>query len=369
MGLDVLLSTLANDQPQVAQKITRLLIPSYFPSKVSTEEACNRCVTLIKRSPLAGAKFCEFAVSEGASLKSLMELVRALVNLVLSHEKLDADQIEGLLAAASYLCNSLVAEPCYNDALKELFSGGKAKCMFAVASTVCAQSSVLNIFSAVCPEDIASLSTECMHLITNCSGISENAELQAEVRSAHKLLLACDAFNDMFEAQTKLLQKTAYRCHVKFGIELPKQRISPGRRKKGGSVKISAKWKHVSGKTASDFEDDYSIAAGIGWQIKDFLVTEGTRKALLESQSLDLSFLALKVISEVSILQCVFCEYMETSPLLAYTTLALHMTLQNINIRTNEHCAKKNDRTDSSSIPEASSSLFFSICVYFNLPL
>lgn len=241
--------------------------------------------------------------------------------------------------------------------------------MFAVASTVCAQSSVLNIFSAVCPEDIASLSTECMHLITNCSGISENAELQAEVRSAHKLLLACDAFNDMFEAQTKLLQKTAYRCHVKFGIELPKQRISPGRRKKGGSVKISAKWKHVSGKTASDFEDDYSIAAGIGWQIKDFLVTEGTRKALLESQSLDLSFLALKVISEVSILQCVFCEYMETSPLLAYTTLALHMTLQNINIRTNEHCAKKNDRTDSSSIPEASSSFFFSICVYFNLPL
>ncbi|KAJ9170574.1 hypothetical protein P3X46_018672 [Hevea brasiliensis] len=352
VGLDVLLSTLANDQPQVAQKITRLLIPSYFPSKVSIGEACNRCVTLIKRSPKAGAKFCEFAVSEGASLKSLMELVKALINLVLSLEKLDADQIEGLLAAASSLCNSLVGEPCYNDALKELFSGGKVKCLFAAASTGCAQSSVFNIFSAVCPEDMASLVEECMHVITNCSGISENVELQAEVRSARKLLLSCDGFDDMFEAQTKLLQKTAYRCHVKFGIELPKQRISSGKRKKCNSVKISAKWKHVSGKNASDFEEDYSIAVGIGWQIKDFLVSEDTRKAVLGSQALELPFLALKVISEVSILQCVCCEYMETSPLLAYTALALHMTLQNINIRTSECSAKKKDRTDSSSILE-----------------
>ncbi|KAF2295552.1 hypothetical protein GH714_033180 [Hevea brasiliensis] len=254
VGLDVLLSTLANDQPQVAQKITRLLIPSYFPSKVSIGEACNRCVTLIKRSPKAGAKFCEFAVSEGASLKSLMELVKALINLVLSLEKLDADQIEGLLAAASSLCNSLVGEPCYNDALKELFSGGKVKCLFAAASTGCAQSSVFNIFSAVCPEDMASLVEECMHVITNCSGISENVELQAEVR------------------------------------------------KKCNSVKISAKWKHVSGKNASDFEEDYSIAVGIGWQIKDFLVSEDTRKAVLGSQALELPFLALKVISERTLL-------------------------------------------------------------------
>ncbi|EEF37095.1 conserved hypothetical protein [Ricinus communis] len=315
VGLDELLSSLANDQPQVAQKITRLLMPSYFPSKVSTEEACNRCVTLIKRSPMAGARFCEFAVSEGASLKSLMELVRALISLALRHDKLEADQKEGFLAAASHLCNSLVGEPCYKNALKELFVGGKVKSLFAYASTRCAQSSVLNIFSSISPEDVAVLVEECMHLITNCSGISDNVELQDEVRSAHKLMLSCDSFDDLFEALTKLLQKTAYRCHIKFGVEMPKQRISPRKRKKCKyAVKISAKWKHVSGKTASNFEDDYSLALGIAWQIKDLLGSEDSRKAIFGSQALELPFLALKVISEVSIMQCVSCEYLDSSP-------------------------------------------------------
>ncbi|GFZ18822.1 ARM repeat superfamily protein [Actinidia rufa] len=79
--LDLLLSTLANDQPLIAQKITKLLMPSYFPSKVTVEEACNRCVTLIKRSPMAGARFCEFALSEGASYQSLVELVKVFISL------------------------------------------------------------------------------------------------------------------------------------------------------------------------------------------------------------------------------------------------------------------------------------------------
>ncbi|KDP32070.1 hypothetical protein JCGZ_12531 [Jatropha curcas] len=353
VGLDVLLSSLANDQPQVAQKITRLLLPSYFPSKVSTEEACNRCVTLIKRSPMAGARFCEFAVSEGASLKSLMELFKAFISLVLSHGQLEAVQIEGLLAAASHICNSLVGEPCYNNALKELLADGKVKRLFAAASTACAQSSVLNIFSAVSLEDVTVLVEECMHLIINCSGIPENVELQAEVRSAHKLLMSCDNFDDMFEAQTKVLQKTAYRCHVKFGIEMPKQRIFPRKRKKcKSSAKSSVKWKHVNGKTASDFENDYSVAVGIAWQIKDLLVSDDSKKAILGSQALELPFLALKVISEVSILHCICCEYMDTYPILAYTALAVHMTLQDINIRTNEYGTQKNDRIETSSILE-----------------
>ncbi|KAJ6678307.1 CONDENSIN-2 COMPLEX SUBUNIT G2 [Salix viminalis] len=349
VDLDVLLSTLANDHSQVAQKITRLLIPSYFPSKVSIEEACNRCVTLIKRSPMAGARFCEFAMLEGASPKSLMELVRVLISLVLSNEKLHADQIEGLLIAAASLCNNLASEPCYKNALKEFFTGGKVKCLFAVASNGHAQPSVLNICSAVSPDDVAGLVEECMSLVTNCRGLPKDVEMQAKVRSAHRLLLSCGAFDEMFDSLTGLLQKAAYHCHVKFGIEIPKQRISPGKRKKcKSSVKISAKRKHVGGRNPTTFEDDYSITVGIACQIKDLVVSEDSREAILGSQALELSFVALKVISEVSIEHCISCEYMDTSPVLAYSGLALHMSLQNISISTNDYGSKKSEGTESS---------------------
>jgi len=360
VGLDVLLSTLANDHSQVAQKITRLLIPSYFPSKVSIEEACNRCVTLIKRSPMAGARFCEFAMLEGASPKSLMELVRVLIGLVLSNEKLHADQIEGLLIAAASLCNNLVSEPCYKNALKEFFTGGKVKCLFAAASTGHAQPSVLNICSVVSPDDVAGLVEECMSLVTNCCGLPKNVEMQAKVRSAHRLLLSYSGFDDMFDSLTWLLQKAAYRCHVKFGVEIPKQRVSPGKRKKcKSSVKISAKRKHVGGKNSTTFEYDYSIAVGIACQIKDLVVSKDSREAILGSQALESSFLALKVISEVSIEHCISCEYMDTSPVLAYSGLALHMSLQNISISTNDSGSKNSEGTDSSSILEAS-------CIFFS---
>jgi condensin-2 complex subunit G2 len=370
VGLDVLLSTLANDQPLVAQKITKLLIPSYFPSKVAVEEACNRCITLIYRSPMAGARFCEFAVSEGASLKSLMELIRVLISFVLSPDKLNACLIEGLLVASAYLCNSLASEPCYRNALNELLAGEKVKFLFAAASTARAQSSVLEIVSTISPDDVAELFEECMALVTNCSGISDNVERQAEVRSAHKLFLSCEGFYDMFEALTVRLQKAAYRCHIKFGTETPKNSVFSGKRKKSkSSSKISAKWKHVNGKRPSSFEEDYSISVGISWQIMDLIMSENSRKAILESQTLELAFLALKIISEVSIVQCMHCEYMDVHPILAYTCLALHMTLQNVSINSTKDCGtkEKNRSNSSRSLLEASVfsfSLIFSILVF-----
>jgi condensin-2 complex subunit G2 len=371
VGLDVLLSTLANDQPLVAQKITKLLIPSYFPPKVAVEEACNRCIRLITRSPMAGARFCEFAASEGASLKSLMELIRVLISFVLSPDKLSAYLIEGLLVASAYLCNSLASEPCYRNALKELLAGEKVKFLFGAASTARAQSSVLEIVSTISPDNVVELFEECMALVTNCSGISDNVERQAEVRSAHKLFLSCEGFDDMFEALTVRLQKTAYRCHIKFGTERPKNSVFSGKRKKSkSSSKISAKWKHVNGKRPSSFVEDYSIAVGISWQITDLLMSENSREAILESKTLELSFLALKIISEVSIVQCIHCEYMDVHPILAYTSLALHMTLQNVSINsTKDYGTEENNRANSSrSLLEASvfSFLFlmFSILVF-----
>ncbi|KAF8017313.1 hypothetical protein BT93_H2486 [Corymbia citriodora subsp. variegata] len=325
--LEALLSTLATDQAQVAQKITRLLLPSYFPSKVTFEEACNRCVTLIKRSPKAGARFCEYAAPEGAPLKSLMQLFKVFINFVLSTDKMNEDQIEGLLDAAAYICKQLIGEPSFKDALKDIFANDKLKCLFAAAPTAHAQSSVLNIVSAISPDDVSGLIEECGRLVMDCIGICENEERQSEVRSAHKLLLSYDRCDDMFDAFSKLLQNAAFHCHKKFGIDMSeKQSISSSKRKKNQSlVKSLAKKRRVSQQTPSSFEDGYLAAVGVAWQIRDLLGCEDSRKAMLASSSCELIFNSLKVITTASIVECVNAEYMSMYPLLAYTTLVLHM--------------------------------------------
>ncbi|CAI0406348.1 unnamed protein product [Linum tenue] len=330
VGLDALLSTLANDQSQIAQKITRLLIPSYLPSKVNKEEACSRCITLIKRSPVAGARFCEFAVSEGASLKHAMELVQVLVNSVLSQDKAEKDQVEGMLVASAHLCRSVVSEQRCQTTLKDFLSSVNAKSLFAAASTPRAQSSVISIFSIVSPEDVTQLVEECMRLITCSSGVSQDKEMQTQVKSAHNLLMSCDAFDHMFGSLTNILEKTAYRCHVKFGIEMSVKMPNGKRRKGESTVKSSAKWKHMRGKKASSFEEDYSIAVAVAWQLKELLAVVDGQKAVLGSQDLEQAFLALKDISEATILQAACCDYMDAEPVLAYMALSLHKTLQSL---------------------------------------
>lgn len=367
--LDLILSTLSNDQPPVARKITRLLMSSYFPFKASIEEACNRCVILIKRSPMAGARFCEFAALEGASLESLLELVRVFFTLVLSPDNLDADHIEGLLLAASHLCRTLAMEPNYKNALRELFSSEKLKCLFSSASSKCIQSSIIDIVSTISVADVSEVLDLCMDRVTNCSGISEDVERQAEVRSVHKLLISCGGFDDMFQCLTSLLQKTAYRSHIKFGIEMPKLSVSSAKRKRfKSSGKFSAPWKYVNRRKPSNFEDDYSVAVGVTWQIKDLLISEDTRNAILEAQALESSFLALKFISEVSILQCTHCEYMDTTPVMAYTALSLHMALQNGSLCSSKDTStKKNESSDSlRSSLKASSSTYI---LNFHFPI
>ncbi|KAL3726220.1 hypothetical protein ACJRO7_031156 [Eucalyptus globulus] len=325
--LEALLSMLATDQAQVAQKITRLLLPSYFPSKVTFEEACNRCVTLIKRSPKAGARFCEYAASEGAPLKSLMQLFKVFISFVLSTDKLNEDQIEGLLDAAAYICKQLVGEPSYKDALKEIFANEKLKCLFAAAPTVHAQSSVLNIVSAISPDDVSGLIEECGRLVMDCIGICENEERQSEVRSAHKLLLSYDQCDDMFDTFSKLLQNAAFHCHKKFGIDMSeKQSNSSSKRKKNqSSVRNLAKKRRVGQQMPSSFEDGYLVAVGVAWQIRDLLGCEDSRKAMLASSSCELTLNTLKVITTASIVECVNVECMSIYPLLAYTTLVMHM--------------------------------------------
>ncbi|KAL2551646.1 ARM repeat superfamily protein [Forsythia ovata] len=345
--LDALLSMLAIDQPLIARKITKLLLPSYFPAKVTEEEACKRFVTLIKRSPAAGARFCEFAVSEGASPRSLMKLLKVLISLTLSPVKLSDKHIEGLLVAASHICDNLVKVVSLRKVLKEELSSEKLRSLFAIAATTSAQSSVCNIISTISPDAVDGLFEECMALITKCSSTS-SMERQAEVRSAHKMMLVFNWFHDMFEALVGLLQKAAHGCHVKFGIELGKQDVHSAKWSKSKfSNRIASKSRFVSRKKSSNtvkhrFDEDYAIASGIAWQIKDLLLSETTRKAILGSEILESTYLALKVISEASIVHSMKFDYMNSSPVSAYIALTLHMSLENVNINGSKDLDSKN---------------------------
>ncbi|XP_057784459.1 uncharacterized protein LOC131001853 [Salvia miltiorrhiza] len=334
--LDVLISALANDQPVIARKITKLLIPSYIPSKVTEEEACKRVITLIKRFPNAGARFCEFVALEGASLRSLMRLFKIFIGLTVSSVKLSEEQIEGLLVAASHLCTVLAKDASLLAALKEELSAKNLKALFAVASSTRAQSSVCNIISLTSPDAACDLFGDCMGLITKCRGLLDDTERQADVRCAHKMIVLSGSFEDMFEELVGILQRAAHGCHVKFGTDLGEESIkSTKRTKKRSSMRISSKSKHGKGKKPSDtgenrFLEDYALAVGLAWQIKDLLLSDITRKALLCSRNLESAYSALKVISEASILHSQQYDYLNTYPVSAYTTLTLHMSLHNI---------------------------------------
>lgn len=357
MDLDLLLSVLASDQPPVAQKITKLLIPSYFPSKLPLAEACNRCITLVKRAPIAGARFCKFAVLEGASKTHLTELVKVFLSLILSPDKLNADQIEGFLVAVSYLCDDLACEPCYMNALKEFLTAEKVKGLLTMASKGQAQSSLFNIFSTLCPDDVAGLLEECMSVVTNCCGLPEDVDRQSKLRSAHKLLLSLGGFDDMFEALTNLLHKAAYRCNIKFGADMPSHSVSTVKRFKS-SGKASIKSKTI--KRKQSFEDDYLVAVGVAWQVRDLLQHEDTRKAIFRSQPLEMLFFSLKVMSEVSIVHCGQYEYMDISPVLAYMALALQMTVDNVGTTSEKSgdSKKKKHKIDSSTLLSEVSRIF-----------
>ncbi|XP_024978381.1 uncharacterized protein LOC112515708 [Cynara cardunculus var. scolymus] len=355
--LDVLLSTLANDQAVVGQKITKLLLPSYFPTTVTPEEACQRCVTLIRRSPLAGARFCEFALSEGASPQLLSRLFKVLITLVLSRANMGADQIDGILMAAANICNNLATKDIYKTSFKDELTAKKLMCLFTAANTGHAQASVCNIVSTVVPEAADVLRQECMALVTRCIGLSDNKERQAQVRMVHKMMLSCGWIDYMLEAFTALLVKAANGCVGKDDTERTRCNSLSGKKRKGKQgTKVSAKCKRISGKKRSDiakssFYEDYTVSVGIAWQLKDLLTYSNTRKAVLGSRSIESVYHALEVISEFSIMMCLQHDYINPAPVLAYTSLSLHMSVENLKLNdSNNHGSKVTDSAGSTSL-------------------
>ncbi|EPS65713.1 hypothetical protein M569_09063, partial [Genlisea aurea] len=331
VSADVLFSTLADCQPLVARKITKLLIPSYFPSKLSEEEACKRCITLIKRCPKAGARFCEFAAFEGASSRLLITLFRVLISLAISSTELEEKLVKPLLGAASHLCANLATDSSTQTALKKELSAEKLKKLFVVAADAGAQSYVHEIISALSLDAIGNIAEDCLRLIENCAGLPNDIELQGEIRSAHKMILSRGLFDKMFKVLIGLLLKAANDCEAKFssGFQNQSNGSEIARENKSSKRRPSKKKKSAHMET-SEFLKDYEVAVGVAWQIKELLISKDTRQAILRSDSLENLFSALKLISEASILHSMQIDCISVFPISSYTTLALSMSLYGI---------------------------------------
>lgn len=92
------------------------------------------------------------------------------------------------------LVHCLTYEPCYKTVLKEFTTVEKVKGLLAAASTEQAQSSLLDTFSTVYPNNVEGLLEEGISAVTNCSGLIEDVDHQSKVKSAHALFI----FSGMF---------------------------------------------------------------------------------------------------------------------------------------------------------------------------
>ncbi|KAM0937420.1 putative armadillo-like helical protein [Dioscorea sansibarensis] len=374
VSLDTLLSSLANDHPNVAQRITRLLIPSYFPFRASHKEACSRCVALIKRSPKAGARFCEFAFSEGSSSKSLIELLKVFSGLAVSTKDLNVDQVDGFFVASANICRSLLTGPSGKAALCEIFSGSKLKCLFAAAGSPSSKNAVLAIASVVSPDMLEEFHGQFMTLVTDCVGLSENLELQSVVQTAHKLILSFGWFEELFESLANILHSIASGYAIKFGLEVPQQGVQTGRKKR---VKLSMKSplttsnssvrdSRVSQFNLSNAKEDFAIAAAVAWQVKVLLKNVDTRMAILRYPSLQNTFLALRTISQVGIEQCMQWESLDASPIMAYMSFAIHISCQNVKSTGTESLKSDKNNASQCSSPSLEVTHVYEtyICIY-----
>lgn len=319
------MSSLANDHPRIAQKITRLLIPSYFPSKLSTKEACARCIALIKRSPAAGARFCEFALSEGSSPRSIVDLVKFSITLALSQTGFNSEQIDGLIIASVNLIKSLSEERSSLATLREFFANAKLRLVLQTVVSEGARAALLSIAPDVLPDDLSVLHEECMDIVVNAARISKQEECQETALAAHKLMVLSGWSDELFEALANILQSKASDFAEIYGFEPPPCPIANLRRKKGKSLKKTPARDVGKGSSKSKVSnEDLAVAAGAAWQINQLVKAEDLRDAFLQSSYSEIAFSSLKVISQVFIEQCLYLDSLDLAPVLAYLSLATY---------------------------------------------
>ncbi|BDA48499.1 Condensin-2 complex subunit G2 [Coccomyxa sp. Obi] len=226
--LDTLLNVLATDSAPVAQRVHRLLVPSYFPGP---EDGPACVAALLRQCPEAGKAFClQLAGSNGASVpvEHVVALVVALRDHVLAcapeampegtprhpanatrngkrkkkgdpQPQASAIQAaetpeawEGLLEGLASLCEGLsqCEEAGELAGEQSLFTGAHLDTLLGLATSPSARSAVLRIAAAI-PDSAASASlhSRCLsQLLTSTSGPPS----QAELRSALSCLSGAD---------------------------------------------------------------------------------------------------------------------------------------------------------------------------------
>ncbi|XP_078437222.1 ARM repeat superfamily protein [Wolffia australiana] len=264
VDLDILLASLANDHPQVAKKIVTLLTPTYFPSKLAARDSCARFIVLIKRSPSAGARFCEFLpLNDGSSPKSLIELAKVCYTLATTSQDLSPSQIEALFTATANLCKELSTESQHKTTLSKFFTSDALKSLLPTVSSVRSQSSILRVVSSLHPEGLGDFRELCLNMM-------KNRDDQAEVRRIYEIMIRNGCSDDVFGA-------------VADTLEMVRKKMGRTRKKK------------------KKMRFDRGLAAMAARQVKDLLSGVETRRAVLGSPFLGSISSSLGVISKAVI--------------------------------------------------------------------
>ena len=69
---------LATDSDGVALRLTKLLLPSYFPASKSPDDQANRILQFVQNCPVAALRFCHNATAAGASADAVLSAALAV---------------------------------------------------------------------------------------------------------------------------------------------------------------------------------------------------------------------------------------------------------------------------------------------------
>ncbi|XP_002980805.2 condensin-2 complex subunit G2 [Selaginella moellendorffii] len=349
--LDSLLSMLADDCDTVARRLTRLLIPSYFPTKARIVEACNRCCTLIKRSPSAGARFCSYASAEGVPAESLFELLKFLCGLALPDSELDQEHREGVLLAVSELGMSLVSLGQWKIAVGSHLTGQLLMSLLGVAATSQTRSSIVRLASSLPAKDIPELAKYCGDLVITSAKDLTVLDSSNEIRAVNSFVLSWGGFEDLAGS---LVDKLA------------RFRENTSLQEKPGSSRRNAKAKASRVKTRSsprqkNCDTLFTAAVGAAWHVQIFLAESDTRKALLAYRGLQDLISRLRQLAEYCMknVETVTNHRLISSAITAYANLTIHICLERKkdgNVRTSTG-RRKRHRVDVSTTTPVSNPL------------
>ncbi|CAK9229150.1 unnamed protein product [Sphagnum troendelagicum] len=330
--LESLLVLLATDHSSVATRITRLLMPSYFPSNIRVQDACLRCLALVKRNPEAGAQFCRFALSEGASPSSLMELIGVFCNVIISSTVDGTETQEGVLGALGAVCHSMVTEEKLKSAMGEVLTGDVLIALLEWAPSADARSKIMRIASISSPKtDVSKLVKYCKQVVMERSSTPETGF--QEVRAVHALVLLWGGFDDLLQALIVSLQSSTAEPSLKPLVMPSSSNTKRGKRnkheKKG--MPISSQQENLSSTVSSDQSVHDCTIFESAWQVENLLAEDKTRKAILESPSSQELFSSLRKAAKAVFenpMAGIGNPTMVHTPIAAYTKLSLYLALE-----------------------------------------